>query len=135
VREFIIPTLATLSVPFSIVALAHKPVRNNNNKERAPRHQRRDNAIEVPRSMRPQLPAQYPMKNTALTTERFVLPFAFEAVSDSKGDMTAVMQDASQDAAIMPQPASKDSLRSSTLPIRGGMMSARTTWVRFRGKR
>lgn len=78
-------------------------------------------------------PAQYPMKNTALTTERLVLPFAFEAVSESSGLMTAVMHEASHEAAIMPQPAVSESFRSSTLPIRGGMMSARTTCVRLLG--
>lgn len=40
-------------------------------------------------------PAQYPMKNIALTTARFVLPLEFEAVKDSSGDMTAVIHDAS----------------------------------------
>jgi hypothetical protein len=39
-------------------------------------------------------PAQYPMKNIALTIARFVLPLELEAVRDSSGDMTAVMQDA-----------------------------------------
>lgn len=39
-------------------------------------------------------PAQYPMKNMALTIARFVLPLELEAVRDKSGDMTAVMQDA-----------------------------------------
>jgi hypothetical protein len=39
-------------------------------------------------------PAQYPMKNIALTMARFVLPFELEAVRERSGDMTAVMHDA-----------------------------------------
>lgn len=34
------------------------------------------------------------MKNMALTIARLVLPLELEAVKDSNGDMTAVMQDA-----------------------------------------
>lgn len=39
-------------------------------------------------------PAQYPMKNMALTTARFVLPFTFDATSDRRMDQEAVMQEA-----------------------------------------
>lgn len=39
-------------------------------------------------------PAQYPMKNIALTIALFVFPLEFEAVRDKSGDMTAVIQEA-----------------------------------------
>jgi len=39
-------------------------------------------------------PAQYPIKNMALTIARFVFPLELEAVRERSGDITAVMQDA-----------------------------------------
>lgn len=78
-------------------------------------------------------PAQYPMKNMALTMARFVFPLTLEAVREMRMDHGAVMQDDNHEAAIMPQPASRDNLRRQIVPVRGGITRARATSVRFRG--
>lgn len=78
-------------------------------------------------------PAQYPMKNMALTMARFVLPLTFEAIREMRMDHGAVIQDDNHEAAIMPQPASRDSFKRQMVPARGGSTRAKATSVRFRG--
>lgn len=80
-------------------------------------------------------PKQYPMKNMALTMLRFVFPLTFEAVREMRMDHGAVMQDASHEAPIMPQPASSDSFKRQMLPARAGMMRTSAIKVRFRGSK
>lgn len=51
-------------------------------------------------------PAQYPMKNIAFTTDRFVLPFTLEAVREIRIDHGAVQQDAySADVLVFHRPS------------------------------
>ena len=75
------------------------------------------------------------MKNMVLTTDRLVLPLTLEAVSESKIDHGAVMQDESQNAAIMPQPALDVNFMRQMFPAKGGKTRAIATNVRFLGKK
>lgn len=69
------------------------------------------------------------------TTERLVLPFTFEALSDRVMDMASEITDASQEATIIPQPESRESFKRKTLPIIGIMSRSMTITKRLLGNR